>query len=508
MPQWSFINGSLRQPQVIFCFILATSVCRTLPALTRFYAWFKEAPLKISHLRGYGQTGCGFYGLVPSPDLPAWGMGLAGVIYMCMLLVMCVPSLPPACFAPTALVLLTAYHCYMSQLYPESGTRASVTCLLPPTFIYLALSPVLNGALDEKEEDAEMFARTGAYTAWLIKFLLFWAYCAAGISKIIATKRSNRRWWDGSTLQAYIFEALCLNKPWTHMSYGIPTPFTHELQVFVFRRPWLCYLMSVATIYVEFFAPLMFLVPAQLGSPFFAFIGLGLHMGIAYFQNIDFVSWWGPIYAFFIFDPAAAPGCDATLFCPIGAAQAAFTLAPICSTIGLIFALSQPFASLLLQLVPKLEMLPYSRFGMFDVLRDLFDPASPKVIWLSEKPHATGTLNNYTFGPCYRFPNISPEEYKLLPFRYLQMVYGGDKDGVIHANFPVDGKLKEAVDRIRKEGLCGAGVWANDPDSADRLYKALRDAQNIFDSLPPWEGAAPKKQISAGDDLSTGLLGA
>lgn len=490
--QLPFISGSLRQPQVVFSIVLATSLARTLPALTRFYGEFAKAGLKISELRGYGQTGCGFYGLVPAPNLSQFAMGASGFIFMTLLLIRCVPGLPSLYFAPLTVLAICAYHCYFSQLYPESGTRASVTCLLPPTMILLSCCPVLNGIIDELEVGNELVERTGAYTAWCIKCLLFWAYCAAGLSKLLASMRAKRRWWDGSTLQAYIFEALLLCKPGTHWSYGIPTPFTHEVQVFFFRRPTLLYLLSVLTMIVEGFAPLMLFVPARFGSPFFFVVGLSLHYAIAYFQNIDFVSWWGPIYAFFLLDPAAAPGKDPNLYGPLGSAEAAFSTAPILSALSLAFVLAQPIASLTLQLVPKLEMLPFSRFGMFDVLRDLFDPASKKPVWLSEKPHATGTLNNYTFGPCYRFPHISPDEYAQLPFRYLQMNYGGNEDGTIHANFEVEGELRECLLKIRSEGLCGPGVWANDPEAPDRLYAALRAAQNAFDALPPFNASLKK----------------
>jgi hypothetical protein len=490
--QLPFISGSLRQPQVFFSVILASSLLRTLPALTRFYGEFAKAGLKISELRGYGQTGCGFYGVVPAPNLSQFAMGLSGFAFMTLLLVGCVPGLPSLCFAPVTVLAISAYHCFFSQLYPESGTRASVTCLVPPTLILLTLCPVLNGSIDGSAVDNDLVERTGAFTAWCIKSLLFWAYCAAGISKLLASVKAKRKWWDGSTLQAYIFEALLLNKPGTFWSYQIPTPLTHEMQLFFFRRPTLLYLLSVLTMIVEGFAPVMLLVPARIGSPFFFVVGLSLHMGIAYFQNIDFVSWWGPIYAFFLLDPAAAPGRESSLFGPLGSAEAAFSLAPVLSTVSLAFVLAQPIASLTLQLVPKLEMLPFSRFGMFDVLRDLFDPAYKKPVWLSEKPHAYGTLNNYTFGPCYRFPHISPDEYAKLPFRYLQMNYGGSEDGTIHANFEVEGELRECLVRIRSEGHCGPGVWKNDPEAPDRLYAALRAAQNAFDALPPFTGAMKK----------------
>jgi hypothetical protein len=410
-----------------------------------------------------------------------------------------------------AIAAVAFYHCYMSQLFPESGTRASVTCLNPPTLILLALCPLLNGAItaDDLDGDWQLQARVGAFTAWLVKCLLFWAYCAAGISKALASVRARRAWWDGSTLQAYIFEAMLLCKPGNHWSYEIPTPFTHEVQRFVFHRPTLLHLLSVATMIVELFAPLMLVVPAWLGSPCFAVVGLGLHYGIAYFQNIDFLSWWGPVYAFFVLDPAAMAGADPALFGPIGAARAAFSLAPMCSTVALVFILMQPVASITLQFFPKIEALPFSRFGMFDVLRDLFDPAIKKAMWLSEKPHAMGSLNNYTFGPCYRPPHISPAEYKLLPFRYLQLNYGGDADGLIQANFKVEGELLERINRIRAEGSCGAGVWCQDPDAPARLYGHLRAAQKAFDALAPLsDEGGEKRAAETTADISDALLGA
>jgi hypothetical protein len=507
MPGLPFISGSIHQPQTLFAGLLALSLARTLPALTRFYGEFANSGLKIASLRGYGQTGCGLYGLLPPPNLSRVAMGMSGFTFAMLLLTLCVPGLPAPCFAPLALGALLAYHFYFSQLYPESGTRASVTCLVPPTLILLSLCPVLNGVVEYSGIDAQLTARSGAFTAWLIKSLLFWAYCAAGISKFLASVKAGRVWWDGATLQAYIFEAMFLCKPRTHWSYGIPTPFTHEMQRFFFRRPTLLHLLAILTMIVELFAPVMLFVPAQLGSPVFCFVGLSLHFGIAYFQNIDFLSWWGPIYAFFLLDPAAMTGADPALFGPLGSAKAAFGIAPICSAVSLAFIAAQPIASITLQFVPKLEMLPFSRFGMFDVLRDLFDPASRKVIWLSEKAHATGTLNNYTFGPHYRYPNISPEEYALLPFRYLQMNYGGNEDGFIHANFKVEGELRACLEMIRTEGLRGQGVWATDPEAPDRLYAALRAAQNAFDALPPIDNA-PKKSASDSSAIDAPLLDA
>jgi hypothetical protein len=62
---------------------------------------------------------------------------------------------------------------------------------------------------------------------------------------------------------------------------------------------------SIGAVAFETLAPAMLLLPAQLISVPFAVFGLTFHYGIALLQNIDFLSWWGPAYAFLLADPAA-----------------------------------------------------------------------------------------------------------------------------------------------------------------------------------------------------------
>jgi hypothetical protein len=351
--------------------------------------------------------------------------------------------------------------------------------------------------------DEELEARAGAFTAWLVKSVMWWCYCGAGISKTKAAVKNKRQWWDGATLQAYIFEALWLCKPGTHWSYGIPTPFAHHIQKFAFLHPLtVCMPLSVATMIIELFAPLVALMPCFYGSRFFAVCGLGLHYGIAYLQNIDFLSWWGPIYAFFLLDPAAALDADPQLFGILGSARASFAIAPVRSSLSLAVIAAWIGVSLLLQVVPKLELLPFSRFGMFDVILDLFNPAIKNKLWLTDKPHKWGTLNNYVFGPTYRAPNVMPEEYHLLPFRYLQVAYGGeDGDGIIHANFQVSDTLRKHVGKIIAEGSCGPGTWINDADAPRRLFAHLRAAQEAFDADITEE---VKKSVDSDNSVQSG----
>lgn len=509
-------------PQMVFCALLGLSVARTLPFMVPFHSWLSSSGLSIAKLRGYGQTACGFWGIVPAPHLNVPCFALAGVVlslsFFALSIASAIPGLPRFYIVALCITVLTAYHSYFSQLYPESGTRASVTCVVPMTVLFIMLTPVCDDpSLTDPvwEFNVQLENRAGAFTVWLIKGLMFWAYFAAGVSKMKSSVKARRQWWDGATLQAYVFESLMLCKPSTHWSYGIFTPFTHEVQKFAFlHRRLICLPLSIATMIIELGAPLIALLPCCYGSPFFAVCGLGLHFGIAYLQNIDFLSWWGPVYAFFLLDPAsvceAAPsfkglfsvadvacGADSTMFGIVGSAEAAFAISPVRATLSVALLGLWMVGSIVLHFANGLELLPLSKFGMFDAITDVFDSSTRNKIWLSEKPHAWGTLNNYVFGPYYRAPNVMPDEYDLLPFKYLQMVYGGDdvNDGVIYANFHVPDDLRYRLQQIREELNCKSDV-----DAPARLYRHLREAQTIFDGLSNCKEVSRVKSTHIGED--------
>jgi len=518
----SELHDLMLYPKMVFCAGVGLSFARTLAYMIPFYSWLDGSGLAISKLRGYGQTACGFFGIVPAPHLSVQAFGLAGVVLSIALFVLCLPMLPPTYVMPLCALSLAAYHCYMSQLYPESGTRASVTCVIPMALLFLMLSPA--GLGDVMASDVVLENRASAFSVWMIKGMMFWAYFAAGVSKVKSSAKAQRAWWDGATLQSYIFEALFLCKPYTFWSYGILTPFTHELQRFVLvHRGLICAPLSVATMIIELGAPLTALLPFWC-SPFFSFFGLGLHFGIAYLQNIDFLSWWGPVYAFFLLDPAAvcsvpewysllnvsdmSCGTDPSLFGIVGAAEAAFTVAPVRAALSIAVLGTWVVASVALHFGNGLELLPLSKFGMFDAITDLFDGRTRNKIWLSEKRHGWGTLNNYVFGPYYRAPNVMPEEYDLLPYRYLHMVYGGNDphDGIIYANFDVPEELVHHLYQIRAQSLSAP---ASDLDTAsENIYQHLRAAQTIFDGLSAESKYSAKKvrKIPCAS-LDTPLLG-
>jgi len=486
---------------MLFCATLSVSLLRTWPALVRFYAWFAASGLEISKHRGWGQTASRFYGIFAAPKLSVPAMAASGLALVLCLILPNLPAVPIFMRGPFFVLALVLYHLYFSQLYCEAHVGAHVTVLVPPALVLLALS-------SESGDDSELDARSRAFTAWLAKLLLVSNYCSAGVSKIRSSFKAKRAWWDGATLQASIFEALLLCRPGTHFSFGVPTPFAHSAQVFTYLRPRLLLApMSFLAVALEALAPLVLLLQPSIGSPLFAIVGISFHYGIAYLQNVDFVSWWGPFYAFFLVDPAAVPGVAAELFGPLGAAQAAFALSPWRAALAVAYIVAHLTAMVTLHFFPEVEMLPFSCFPMFKNLQDLFNPAARKWLWLSHKPHATGTLKNYCFPFC-RPQRVEVEELDLLPFKYLLFGHGGADEEVLYANFEVGTELRNLLWEIKAGG---AGAFATDPEAAGRMLSLLKSAQAVFDEAPrvsaykpPALPAAQKeKSVVGGNDDET-----
>merc|ERR1719436_1190153 len=119
---------------------------------------------------------------------------------------------------------------------------------------------------------------------------------------------------------------------------------------------------------IELGAPLTALLPCCYGSPFFAVLGLGLHYGIAYLQNIDFLAWWGPFYAVFFLT-------DANLASQLFTATDTYVrLYPDWFELGPMYVAFHLGGMVVHRLIPDIDMLPLSRFPMFDSPKNLWDP--------------------------------------------------------------------------------------------------------------------------------------
>merc|ERR1719440_1553838 len=461
----------LRAAQVCFSGLLAVSLARTIAPLTKFYRWFHSSGLDIARHRGYGQTASPMWGLVDAPSLSPDQMSMCGAAFLALSIASCAPGLPGPAIASLLLLQLGAYHLYFSQLYCEAYVGAHVTVLLPPALILFALSPAF---LPDAGEGA---LASADFTCKLLQICILTAYCSAGFCKLVRTPDGSAaylkpwlwgRWCNGSTLQGNLFEALYLSNPETERTFGLPTPLAGRLQRFCFVRPRLLALMSVYSVALEFFAPLALAFPN--GPRIFAVLGLGFHYGIAVLRNVDFLSWWSPAYACFVFRFSDASFYDA--------AAAAFDVAPWRAALAMAYVVAHVGAHIVARLTTK-ELIPFSAFAMFSDVKNIFHAGTRKWIWLTTKPHAVGTLKNYCF-PFARRPHIDVKELDQMPFKYLCFGFGGADEDVLHTNVEVSKELRFALDRIRSAGCREVDTYLRDPTAAEGMLQELEDAKAIF----------------------------
>lgn len=302
--------------------------------------------------------------------------------------------------------------------------------------------------------------------------------------------RGGSSWCSGSTLQAFIFEAMSLSTPNTHASFGVPTPFSHALQrLHVLNPRMLLMPASLGAVAFETLAPLVLLAPAHFASVPFALAGLAFHYGIALLQNIDFLSWWGPAYAFLLADPAAWAGGslfaqppDASL-CLLESTAATISTAPVRATLSLAYVIIHVSAVVILRFFPDVEILPLSSFPMFGTPCNVFDKSLRKHFWLTDKPHATGTLKNYAFPFC-RPQTVLPHEIKTLPFKYLLFSHGGAKKPDIYTNVKISPRLSFSLETLLSLGSQQKNTFAVDPAAAALLLEALDEAKTAFGEVP------------------------
>merc|ERR1711937_700371 len=461
----------LRAAQVLFSGLLAVSLARTITWVTRFYRWFHGSGLDISRHRGYGQTASPMWGMVEAPSLSPDQMAMCGAALLAMSIASCAPGIPGPVIATLLLLQLGAYHLYFSQLYCEAYVGAHVTVLIPPTFILFALSPAF---LPDAGPSA---SATADFTCTLLQTCILTAYCSAGFCKLVRGPDGSAaylkpwlwgHWCNGSTLQGNIFEALYLSNPETHTTFGLPTPMAGRLQRFFFVRPRLLALMSVCSVALELLAPLALAFPN--GPRIFAVLGLGFHYGIAMLQNVDFLSWWSPAYACFVFRFSDASFSDA--------ATTAFGLAPWRAALATAYVVAHIGAHIVARLTTT-ELLPFSAFAMFSDIKNIFHSGTRKWIWLTTKPHAVGTLKNYCF-PFARRPHVDVKELDLMPFKYLCFGFGGADEDVLHSNVEISKELRFALDKIRAAGCQQEDTYLRDPLAAEGMLKELEDAKAIF----------------------------
>jgi hypothetical protein len=282
-----------------------------------------------------------------------------------------------------------------------------------------------------------------------------------------------------------MFEAIMgINLPRNaHMTFCIPTPFARVVQRWLFSKPTLLGLMSIYGVWIELIAPVVLLVPA-LNIPF-ALAGLGLHYGIAYCQNIDFLPWWGPYYACFLFG-------DRTLAADIPGVVRAYAQAyPWCFGLGATYAAVHIAAMVVHRYFPGLDILPLSSFPMFSTPKNLWDASFTHWAWLTEKEHQPGTLMNFAFPMHGRKQYVLPSELDSLPFKYILFgdprAPGAPKDLApeltVYTNVVLTEALAKVIGEMFEEWHSGPECY-KDPARAARMLALVDEAKEAFRDAP------------------------
>merc|ERR1711937_911735 len=218
----------------------------------------------------------------------------------------------------------------------------------------------------------------------------------------------------------------------------------------------------------EFFAPSALMFPN--GPKIFAVLGLSFHYGIAMLQNVDFLSWWSPAYACFLFRFSDASFSEA--------AATAFEIAPWRTALAMAYVVAHIAAHIVARLTTT-ELLPFSAFAMFSDVKNIFHAGTRKWMWFTTKPHAVGTLKNYCF-PFARRPTVEVKELDQMPFKYTCFGFGGADEDVLYSNVEMSKEFRSALDRIREYGNREEDTYLSDPTAAEGMLKELEDAKAIF----------------------------
>jgi hypothetical protein len=493
----------IRQFQILWCALIAFSLMLDFPAQLRFYRWFHHSGLQMAKVSGHGQSAGKFYGFIPSPRLSVAETTAVGFALISSLLLACTDLCDPRIWLGVALV---CHHCYISQIYAEVHVVAHNMALVPPALILCMVSPDI---VASSSEEFNALAPAAHWPLFLLKFVATSAYCSAAVCKITKCFTDNADWSSGSTMQAVMLEAIMgLNLPGgeaAHMTFSKPTPFSRAMQRCLFCWPRVLGLMSVYGVVVELLAPLVLVLP-NFGIPF-AVLGLGLHYGIAYLQNIDFIAWWGPFYVVFFvggswsmfFEGSSHPAAQIHKMATDYAAAH-----PVGFALGLAYLAIHLGGMIIHRIWTSIDMLPLSRFPMFDSPKNVWDPSKPHWAWLTDKKQAPGELMNFAF-PCCRPQHVLPSEMDLLPFKHF--LFGkatpDDKTMTIYTNVVVTEELQSVLDRFWEEWHKGAEK-ANDPATCAAMLDLVDDAKAAFAKAPRRTAQA---QVAEAPEESPGLLG-
>merc|ERR1719197_1773003 len=161
---------------------------------------------------------------------------------------------------------------------------------------------------------------------------------------------------------------------------------------------------------------------------------------------------------------------------------------PVGFACGIAYLFIHIAAMVIHRFIPDIDMLPLSRFPMFDSPKNLWDPSKSHWAWLTDKKQAPGELMNFAFPMC-RPQHVTGSEFDMLPFRHL--LFGKAKpDDVtmtVYTNVVVTDELQVILNRFFEEWHKGTDK-AYDPDTLQGMLDLVDEAKATFEKVPRRSG--------------------
>jgi len=446
LPAFANPANPVRSFQRYYCaFVAVTLIWNHLEGHRKFYRWFVSSKIKPSHVRGLGHAGVKFYGFIPSPFLTTLQHDLACGILALSLLGSCGPWAPRCCLS----VAFVSWFFYYSQLFCATKAGGHGSTLIPGALLMLALSPTVDDAYGQ-------FSRGDAWALDFVKLQVAATYCGSGLCKLAGSLHFRQFWGNGTTLQAYTFDAM-----WSRPG----GEFTWMLQAAAVQCPRLLVVAGTLSLFFEICFP--FALTSRLAGILFSFAALAFHTGVYFLQGFDFLSQWCPVILLFV---VPGPASSQTMWdsLHLGArGTASLDVAYFGVGLGFLYTMASLFVSLTMMDVWYGELPPFSCCPMFLVPRNLFAEGMPRWWCMTGVPQQreAGFMDPLIYSPA-NAKHYLPEEdlmrfpYKVLQFGSLSQVpkdlqsfvrpeYLGHESPILcFSNFQVPSDLHQALTRM------------------------------------------------------------
>ena len=189
-----------RSFQCCYCAFIAVSLgWNHLEGHRSFYRWFYSSQIQPSQRRGLGHAGERIYGFLPAPWLSPSQHDMACALLCLSLLASCASLAPRGCLG----VAFVSWFLYYSQIFCATKAGGHGSTLIPGTLLMLVLSPSI--------DDIDAGARWDEADGWALEFIKLQVaatYCGSGLCKLAGSVYFRQFWGNGTTLQAYTFDAM------------------------------------------------------------------------------------------------------------------------------------------------------------------------------------------------------------------------------------------------------------------------------------------------------------